>query len=95
MCGEVDGKPDAHDQVYHGNRVKIYVPQRHVSNDAYFDGKYAKCDPYRAQEVWNEDKRYEHHDDGPNHHTLNRSWTNQFKLIEKHKIRMKDGDIDR
>lgn len=53
---KIYGEADAHDQVNHGNRIKVDVPQTHVADDANFNRNYAKRDPYRAQDVWNENK---------------------------------------
>ena len=52
---KVDGKPDAHDQVDHGNAVQSYSPQRHESHDAQLDADDGKGHPERTQGVRNED----------------------------------------
>lgn len=55
--GKVHGEPNAHDQIHHGYRVQVHVPQRHVADHAQFDGNDGEGHPQRAQHVRYEQKR--------------------------------------
>lgn len=92
---KVNGKADAHNQIYHRNGIEIDVPQRHIAGDTQFDRYDAQCDPQGAQEVRYEYKRNYHHDDGANDHTLYGGGSYEFKLIEEHEVRMENGYIQR
>lgn len=70
VCGEVDRVTDAHDQVNHGDTVKVDVPESHVAGNSDLDGNDAESHPQRTDEVGDEDVRDDHHDGGSDNHTL-------------------------
>ena len=76
--------PDAHDEIDHGNGVKIDMPKCHETEDTKLDRNDGKGYPERTHWVRNEDERNEHHDYGRNHNTLNGCREDHKKLNIKY-----------
>lgn len=83
MSGEVNGEPDAHDQVDHGQRVEVDAPQGHKAQDTQLDGDDGEGHPQGAQRIGYEDQRDDHHDHSCQRHTLDGRRKDHQKLQPK------------
>lgn len=94
VCRKINGKTDAHNQIDHWDRIQIDAPQWHITGHAQFDADNAERHPEGAQNVRHKNVRYDGHDQGTVAHALYGGGSNQFELIEEHKVRMENGGID-
>ena len=51
-----DNSPDTHDQVDHGDGVKIDSPECHKTQNSNLDADNGECNPKRADRVRNKDE---------------------------------------
>ena len=62
--------PNTHDQIDHGDGVKVDAPEGHEAQHPDLDGDDGEGDPERAHGVRDEDQGDEHHDSGRDGHAL-------------------------
>ena len=72
--------PNTHDQVYHGDGVKVDAPECHEAEHSNFDGDDREGDPQRADGVGDEDEGHDHHHAGRDGDTLDGGGENHQKL---------------
>ena len=80
MRREVDRKPNAHDEVDHGDAVEVDAPEGHVADDADLDAEDAEGDPERADWVRDEDEGDYAHDAGGDRNRLDGDEAHQHEL---------------
>ena len=71
LATTIDILPNTHDQVDHGDGVKVDAPECHEAEDANLDGNNGESHPKRADWVGNEDQGDNHHDPCSYCHALN------------------------
>lgn len=76
--------PNTHDQIDHGDGVKVDAPEGHEAQHADLDGDDGECDPERAHGVRDEDQGDEHHDPGRDGHALDCCRQHHQKLNKKY-----------
>ena len=93
VSGEVDGEPNAHDQVDEGDPVEVNPPPGHVAQHPGLDGEDGEGNPETTERVGNHNEADDHHEGGGDEDGLDGLRHDLEVLVDVDEVRVEHGHL--